>query len=124
MISINSNGTQIKAAYRKLVKLYHPDLMRGKSLEEKQQATEKLKEINLAYDIAIKQLDSSNNSYYQTQYQPKKEETTVKDEREMFREALRRAFPYLSPKEIETLITFYYEHKDEDDDMKKKYYKR
>lgn len=30
-ISINSNETQIKTAYRSLVKQYHPDLIKNKS---------------------------------------------------------------------------------------------
>jgi hypothetical protein len=43
----NANQDQIKEAYRKLVKKYHPDISKSK------QAQEKMKEINEAYSILI-----------------------------------------------------------------------
>ncbi|UQB43168.1 DnaJ domain-containing protein [Thiomicrospira microaerophila] len=43
---------QIKKVYRKLVKQYHPDFMHGQGLDDQEikQATEKMQEINAAYE--------------------------------------------------------------------------
>lgn len=46
----NASGTEIKDAYRKLCKKYHPDMQVGKSESEKSHAEEKFKEISEAYD--------------------------------------------------------------------------
>ena len=46
-ISENATGEEIKNAYKKLVKKYHPDLFEG----DKNFAEEKIKQINQAYDI-------------------------------------------------------------------------
>ena len=45
----NATEQEIKAAYRKLVKKYHPDKFAGTDLEEV--AKEKLQEVNEAYSI-------------------------------------------------------------------------
>ena len=58
--STEGNGTtrvlftdeEVKAAYRKMVKKYHPDRYVDSALKE--QASEKLKEINAAYDTIQK----------------------------------------------------------------------
>ncbi|MDQ0148349.1 DnaJ domain-containing protein [Eubacterium multiforme] len=52
---------EIKSAYRKLVKKYHPDQYGDNPLKEL--AQEKLAEINQAYDTLTKGNNSSNNSY-------------------------------------------------------------
>lgn len=52
-VSQNATDEEIKAAYRKLVKRYHPD--RFASDPEKQAAaSEKLKQVNAAYDMITK----------------------------------------------------------------------
>ena len=65
-ISKNANKTEIKKAYKKLVKKYHPDLYNG----DKNFAEQKIKQINEAYDIlsdSEKKLEYdnylNNNSY-------------------------------------------------------------
>lgn len=46
-VSKNASSAEIKNAYKKLVKKYHPDLYKG----DKNFAEQKIKEINEAYDI-------------------------------------------------------------------------
>ena len=46
-VSKNASQKEIKDAYKKLVKKYHPDIYPG----DKSFAEKKIKEINLAYDI-------------------------------------------------------------------------
>jgi len=50
VLGVNRNATEkeIKAAYRKLARKYHPDLQAGKA---KQEAEEKFKEINEAHEV-------------------------------------------------------------------------
>lgn len=48
-VSPSASQEEIKAAYRELVKKYHPDKYTDETL--KAQATEKIKEINAAYDM-------------------------------------------------------------------------
>jgi len=47
----NASADDLKSAYRKLAKKYHPDLYTTASDEEKKQAEERFKEINHAYDV-------------------------------------------------------------------------
>lgn len=47
----NASDDDIKSAYRRLAKKYHPDLYSTKSDEEKKSAEEKFKEINHAYQV-------------------------------------------------------------------------
>ncbi|MBE5819190.1 MAG: molecular chaperone DnaJ, partial [Clostridiales bacterium] len=65
-VSQNATEDEVKAAYRKLVKKYHPDQYKGTDYEAT--ANEKLKQINEAYDM-IKNGRTSNNSYYSNQSQ-------------------------------------------------------
>lgn len=52
ILGVNHNATdeQIKKAYKKLAKNYHPDNFATASEDKKKQAEEKMKEINAAYD--------------------------------------------------------------------------
>ena len=52
---------EIKAAYRKLIKQYHPDQYNNNPLKDL--ADEKMREINAAYDTLTKNAGSSNSSY-------------------------------------------------------------
>ena len=47
----NASADDLKSAYRKLAKKYHPDLYTTASEEEKKKAEETFKEINHAYDV-------------------------------------------------------------------------
>ena len=47
----NASADELKSAYRKLAKKYHPDMYAGASDAEKKNAEEKFKEINHAYDV-------------------------------------------------------------------------
>ena len=73
-VSPNATDDEIKEAYRKLAKKYHPDINPDKKLAE-----EMMKEINLAYDTIKKQREqgingnnyhssSSNNTTYSNFY--------------------------------------------------------
>ncbi len=46
-----ATADELKSAYRRLAKQYHPDMYAGKSDAEKKNAEEKFKEINHAYDV-------------------------------------------------------------------------
>lgn len=50
-VSKTATSDEIKSAYRKLAKQYHPDLYTTKSDAEKKAAEEKFKEINHAYEV-------------------------------------------------------------------------
>ena len=62
-VSPNATDEEVKQAYRKLVKKYHPDQYKGTDYEAT--ANEKLKEINEAYDM-IKSGKTSYNSSQNT----------------------------------------------------------
>ena len=72
------NEEQLKKAYRKLMKKYHPDLYENKSQAEKSKAEELSKKINEAYNVLLKSLNgtnkSSNYTYYDFNLENKKAE--------------------------------------------------
>lgn len=49
-VSENASEDEVKSAYKKLARQYHPDLQSGKTEEEKKIYENKFKEINEAYD--------------------------------------------------------------------------
>ena len=53
----NASITEIKKAYRKLVKLYHPDKLLNKNELYKKRAKERFNEINTAYEYIVKQVE-------------------------------------------------------------------
>ena len=57
-VSPGSTDDQIKKAYRELAKKYHPDVNSDAG------ASEKMKEINEAYDLIMKMRESGNNGRY------------------------------------------------------------
>jgi len=65
-VSQNASQDEIKAAYKELVKKYHPDRYQNNPLADL--AQEKLQEINEAYDALTKNA-SSNNFNNSTSYQ-------------------------------------------------------
>lgn len=58
-VSHDATEAEIKAAYRKLAAKYHPDNYAGSPLEDL--ASDKMKEINAAYDLLIKQKKQAGN---------------------------------------------------------------
>ncbi len=52
-VSRDASAQEIKAAYRKLVSLYHPDKVAQLGPELKALAAEKTKQINLAYEALM-----------------------------------------------------------------------
>ena len=50
-VSKTASADELKSAYRRLAKQYHPDLYAGKPEAEKKDAEEKFKEINHAYSV-------------------------------------------------------------------------
>ncbi|MGI6213174.1 MAG: molecular chaperone DnaJ [Christensenellales bacterium] len=50
-IDRNADADQIKSAYRRMAKMYHPDLYSTKSESEKKAAEAKFKEVQHAYDV-------------------------------------------------------------------------
>lgn len=53
-VSKSASEEEIKAAYKGLVRIYHHDRFVGRPQIERKQAEEKMKEINIAYDEALK----------------------------------------------------------------------
>lgn len=60
-VSPNATKEEIKTAYRELVKKYHPDRYTDEVMKAK--ATEKIKEINEAYDILIKGKNAGTSAH-------------------------------------------------------------
>ena len=59
-VSPNASDDEIKKAYRKLAKKYHPDNYAGETSEF---ASEKMKEINDAYDTIVNRRKRKNSGY-------------------------------------------------------------
>lgn len=60
----NSSKEEIKAAYKKLAKQYHPDQYGDNPLKDL--AEDKMVEINQAYETLMKKADSNSGYYYST----------------------------------------------------------
>ncbi|MBO4384191.1 MAG: J domain-containing protein [Clostridia bacterium] len=67
-VSPSASNEEIREAYLKLVKKYHPDRYQDSDLKE--QAEEKMKKINAAYDMLTKKKDQGQASYGQNSYGP------------------------------------------------------
>ena len=65
-VSEHASDDEVRSAYLKLVKKYHPDRYTDNPLKDL--ATEKLKEINQAYDTITKQRESGSQSGYSGSY--------------------------------------------------------
>jgi len=50
-ISENATAQEIKKAYRKQALKYHPDKQGNKSLEERQKANDRMREVNQAFEV-------------------------------------------------------------------------
>ena len=61
-VSPSASDDEIKTAYRNLVKKYHPDRYANAPKEVQEQVSEKVKQINTAYD-EIKRLRSGGSTY-------------------------------------------------------------
>ena len=63
VLGVNENASEeeIKSAYRELVKKYHPDKYQNNPLADL--AEEKLREVNEAYEMLMKNKDSGSGSY-------------------------------------------------------------
>ena len=66
-VSRTASDSEIKAAYRELVKKYHPDNYVNNPLADL--ASEKMKEINEAYDAITKARAGQSSGGYQTNSQ-------------------------------------------------------
>jgi uncharacterized membrane protein len=111
-ISQTANSTQIKQAYKKQAKKYHPDLYQG----DKKFAEEKMKQINEAYELLCKPhtspISTSNNpktsyDYYSEQAKQdaqKRAEAKRKYEEQKIREEAEKIFKqyeeYLNQREL------------------------
>jgi DnaJ-domain-containing protein 1 len=57
-LPLNANFEQIREAYKKQIKIYHPDRWANKSPQEQQQASQKAQQINLAYTYFKKRFNA------------------------------------------------------------------
>jgi DnaJ-class molecular chaperone len=53
-VAPTASTDEIKAAYRKRVRQYHPDRVEGMGFELRQIAEQKMKQLNAAYDRALR----------------------------------------------------------------------
>ncbi len=65
-VSPDVSDEELKKAYRTLAKKYHPDRYAGNPLEKT--ASEKMKQINEAYDMILEQRKNSTQRYPDTAY--------------------------------------------------------
>ncbi len=103
ILEIPRDATQeeITKAYRNLMKKYHPDAWENKSEEEKQVASEKAKDINIAYEILnneVKKADydaiydaKMNETSDQQNDREEKEEFSYEDAMKNYSEASKKA---------------------------------
>lgn len=82
-VSPNATEEEIKNAYRKLVKKYHPDKFAGTDLEDV--AKEKLQEVNEAYSMLMGNNSSQRRSYSNenTSYQYNTRQSDLQQVRQM-----------------------------------------
>lgn len=88
-----ATDSEIKSAYRKLSKKYHPDVQQGKSDDEIKQAADKFKEITQAYDtLSDKQKREEYDNNINNVYHNFNENVYNDFYKEILREKLRRKF--------------------------------
>jgi len=63
-LSVNASAAELKKAYRKLVKEWHPDRFQG-DLTAQAQATEKFRQINEAYQILSEYIQHNNDEVFE-----------------------------------------------------------
>ena len=111
ILGVSENATQdeIKKAYRKLSLKWHPDRQSGKSLEEKEKANTKMKEINKAYEVLgneelRKRYDLGETNFTSSEYNYSYEEElgNINDELKRLREEQK----ILARKEVINIIGF------------------
>lgn len=93
-VKTTSTDSEIKSAYRKLSKKYHPDVQQGKSDDEIKQAADKFKEITQAYDTLSdkqKRAEYDNNNINNV-YHNFNEKVYDDLYKEILQEKLRRKF--------------------------------
>ena len=103
----NADQELIKATYKALLKIYHPDVFKG----DKKFATEQLKKINIAYEILS---DPKKRKNYDAHFQQSsgKEENTDDFSNEGFRDE-RTAYQKIIAEEWKYAMEFYPELKRE-----------
>jgi curved DNA-binding protein CbpA len=108
-INENSKAEQIKPSYRKLAQKWHPDKWANKTIEERLKATEKMQEINEAYEVLgdeekRKQYDlgatnfsseTSRNFYEDIGERLRREEESLKEEIGDKKERIRKIGEFL-----------------------------
>ena len=90
-VSKNASDKEIKEAYKKLVKKYHPDVYTG----DKNFAEKKTKEINIAYDVLS---NPESRAQYNDEIFPPVNQYTYKDNNETESEPDENSYEAYAPK--------------------------
>lgn len=79
-VPYNSSKDEIKKAYRKQAKIYHPDSVhnRGKTKEAKKESEEKMKNVNKAYNEVL--LDPAKRSAYEEEIARRERERRAQEQ--------------------------------------------